>query len=244
MSRNNNLSVRNQTQSPSESSLDRGSQNRRRNNSKLSLLINNQYNENKKTHNLFLIHFIDVHGSFVRAAIDRAVCRSAAQQAELDRASEVFQLKEADFADDDDLDSSSPILDLYLQESNNRKVVKMMTPFTFQEFERIWDLVGVDFMSGMTNGKGPNSTTKPKDIFFITLTVLKDPTTWDKIGLNFGMKGQKAQRIVGKALQVLAPLVKKQFIRELNKDEFRDLCIRECTNFPYVHHITDATVIP
>ena len=95
-----------------------------------------------------------------------------------------------------------------------------MTPFTFQEFEKIWDLVGVDFMSGMTNGKGPNSTTKPKDIFFITLTVLKDPTTWDKIGLNFGMKGQKAQRIVGKALQVLAPLVKKQFIRELNKDEF------------------------
>ena len=112
MSRNNNLSVRNQTQSPSESSLDRGSQNRRRNNSKLSLLINNQYDENKKTHNLFLIHFIDVHGGFIRAAIDRAVCRSAAQQAELDRASEVFQLKEANFAADHDLDLSSPILDL------------------------------------------------------------------------------------------------------------------------------------
>ena len=141
MSQNNNLSVRNQTQSPSESSLDRGSQNRRRNNSKLSLLINNQYDENKKTHNLFLIHFIDVHGSFVRAAIDRAVRWSAAQQAELDRASEVFHLKEADFAKDDDLDSSSPILDLYLQESNNRKVIKTMNPFTYQEFEKIWDLV-------------------------------------------------------------------------------------------------------
>ena len=168
MSRNNNSSVCNQTQSPSESSLDRGSQNRRRNNSKLSLLINNQYDENKKTHNLFLIRFIDVHGGFVRAAIDRAVRRSAAQQAELDRAPEVFQLKEADFAADDDLDSSSPILDLYLQESNNRKVIKTMNSFTFQEFEKIWDLVGVDFMSGMTNGKGPNSTTKSKDIFFIT----------------------------------------------------------------------------
>ena len=74
MWRNNNLSVRNQKQSSSESSLDRGSQNHRRNNSKLSLLINNQYNENKKTHNLFLVHFIDVHGSFVWAAIGRAVC--------------------------------------------------------------------------------------------------------------------------------------------------------------------------
>ena len=73
MSQNNNLSVHNQTQSPSESCLDRGSQNRRRNNSKLSLLINNQYDENKKTHNLFLIHFIDVHGGFIWAAIDRAV---------------------------------------------------------------------------------------------------------------------------------------------------------------------------
>ena len=134
----------------------------------------------------------------VKAAIDRALRRSAAQQAELDRASELFHLKEADFADDDDLDSSSPILDLYIQENNNRKVVQTMTSFTFQEFEKIWDFIGVDFMSCMTNGKGPNSTTKPKDIFFITLTVLKDPTTWDKIGVNFGMKGQNNSGLLEK----------------------------------------------
>ena len=53
----------------------------------------------------------------------------------------------------------------------------------------------------------------------------------------------KLIEFAGQLEQVLAPLVKKQFIKELNKDEFRDLCIRECTYFLYIHHITDATVI-
>ena len=118
-----------------------------------------------------------------------------------------------------------------------------MTPFTFREFEKLWDLVCVDFISGMTNGKRPNSTTKPKDIFFILLSVLKSPSGWDKVGLGFGMKGQKAQQIVQRAINVLAPLVKELFVRQVNKDDFQVKGIPNCKYFPYVHHISDATVL-
>ena len=53
---------------------------------------------------------------------------------------------------------------------------------------------------------------KAQGYFFITLSVLKDPSTWDKIAVNFGMKGQKVQRIVGRAIDVLAPLVKREYV--------------------------------
>ena len=77
----------------------------------------------------------------------------------------------------------------------------------------------------------------------MVLSVLKDPSTWDKVGTNFGMSGQKAQQIVMKGIDVLAPLVKDLFVREVNKDSFNTLGIRECANYPYIHHITEATVL-
>ena len=153
-------------------------------------------------------------------------------------------MTEADFEDeDDDIDSSSPLMDMYIHQNGGNSIVKTMTPFNYREFKRLWDKVGVDFIVGMTNQKGPNTTTKPKDILFIILSVLKDPCTWDKLGANFGMSGQKAQRIVMKGVEVLAPLLKDLFTREVNKDSFDALRIRDCVHYPYVHHITDATVL-
>ena len=122
-------------------------------------------------------------------------------------------------------------------------MVKTMTPFTFQEFERIWDEIAVEFCASLTGGRGPKSTTTPKDIFFMTLSVLKDPTTWDKIGTNFSMSGQKAHRIVTHAMKVLAPLLKKAYVRDIRKDAFEYSGIRDCANYPYVHHITDASIL-
>ena len=57
------------------------------------------------------------------------------------------------------------------------------------------------------------------------------------------MKGQRAQRIVVKDISILAPLVKGLFVREVTKDMFESARIAECANYPYVHHITDASVL-
>ena len=48
---------------------------------------------------------------------------------------------------DDELNSFSPLLDLYIQDYGNNSVVNVMTPFTFIKFEKLWDLVCVDFIS-------------------------------------------------------------------------------------------------
>ena len=77
----------------------------------------------------------------------------------MDAAADIYHLGDGGFSSEDELDSSSPLLDLYTQEAKSRSVIKTMTPFSSREFERLWDLVSVDFSSGMTNGKGPNSTT-------------------------------------------------------------------------------------
>ena len=121
--------------------------------------------------------------SFVRNAINRAIRRETEREIQLQRASQLYA--EGDLEEDDTLDSSCPLMDLYIQENLGNAVVKTMTPFSFNEFERLWDLVGVEFTSAWTNYRGPRSTTKPKDILFMCLSVLKDPSTWAKIGTNF-----------------------------------------------------------
>ena len=181
--------------------------------------------------------------TFIRHAIDRSVNNRAEAEARMDAAADIYQDNGLYMSSDDELDSCSPLLDMFIQDYGQNSVVNVMTPFTFREFEKLWDMVSVPFISGMTNGKGPNSTTKPKDVFFILLSVLKNPSGWDKVGLDFGMKGQKAQRIVQRAIGVLAPVVKSLFVRQVNMDDFQEESILKCKYFPYVHHISDATVL-
>ena len=118
-----------------------------------------------------------------------------------------------------------------------------MTPFTLQAFDALWDQVGVDFTTGMANCKGPGSKTTAKDSLFILLSVLKDPSTWEKHGLSFNMSAQRVQRVVTRGLSVLAPIVKRLFTRDVNKDDFASVRISDCVNYPYVHHISDASVL-
>ena len=160
----------------------------------------------------------------------------------MDRYAETYQLRAGDFSDEEE-DSPCSLMDMFIQDMNGRSVVKTMTPFTSQMFDSLWDQVGVDFTVGMENCKGPGSKTTPKDALFVILSVLKDPTTWAKHGVNFNMSAQRVQRLVTRGLKVLAPLVKSLFTRDVNKDDFASAGVSECINYPYVHHISDASVL-
>ena len=37
--------------------------------------------------------------------------------------------------------------------------------------------------------------------------------------------------------------MKKLYVRDINKDDFKSHGIPNCTHYPMVHHITDATVV-
>ena len=62
--------------------------------------------------------------------MDRAVRCASEEQVELERAADLYNLNEGDFSDDE-LDSASPLLDLYIQDSGGRGVVKTMIAFNF-----------------------------------------------------------------------------------------------------------------
>ena len=57
------------------------------------------------------------------------------------------------------------------------------------------------------------------------------------------MKGPRIEKLFWKTLSIAAPLLKKTYVRHVNKDDFSENDIQNCVNHPYVHHITDATVI-
>ena len=59
----------------------------------------------------------------------------------------------------------------------------------------------------------------------------------------FGMKAQKIEKLFWKCVEIAAPLVKALYVREINKDDFESHGIPNCTHFPMIHHLTDATVV-
>ena len=59
----------------------------------------------------------------------------------------------------------------------------------------------------------------------------------------FNMNAQKIEKLVWKSITIAAPLVKNAYVCDVSKDDFATNRITECSNFPMVHHITDATVV-
>ena len=106
-------------------------------------------------------------------------------------------------------------MDLFVNESGPG-VVKAMTPLTRLEFDRVWDIISVPFVSMFRNGRGRQPTTKPKDALFITLCTLKLPTTWGNVGSMFAMSPQRVEKLVWKVIEIVAPLMKEEFVREVN----------------------------
>ena len=79
--------------------------------------------------------------SFIRHAINRSIDNRAEKEATMDAAADLFLDNGNYLSSDDELDSCSPLIDLYIQDYGNNSVINVMTPFTFREFEKLWDLV-------------------------------------------------------------------------------------------------------
>ena len=78
-------------------------------------------------------------------------------------------------SDDDAADSSSPIIDRFV-EDNGRSAYKAMTMFSEAEFERLWSIVGSSITADFMTGRGPKCKNTPKDVFFMMMNVVHTPT--------------------------------------------------------------------
>ena len=175
----------------------------------------------------------------VRNAMADVVQRRQQREDILDRSSEIYNLDGDEC--DEEADSLCPLVDLFVSESGTR-IFKAFTPLSRDEFEAIWDKVGVKVIADWSSGRGPRCKTTPKDAFFIALAVCHLPTKWDNHGVSFGMTAQTAQKVCFKAIMICGPILKKTYVREVSIDSFLDVGIPFHSNFKYAHHDTDAMV--
>lgn len=138
-------------------------------------------------------------------------------------------------------DSDQPYIDTLVY-NNGYESMRIMTGYTYEEFKSIWDQIGVDFDSKFVSGCGPKPVVTPKDAFFQLLNVLHLPTTCEKHGLDFGLRGGVVHKYIGRAIKIAALLLKEVYV-------FEDLTMTELMEknltvdlFPETIHMTGATL--
>ena len=70
----------------------------------------------------------------------------------LSRSREMYQLDRDDC--DEDVDSLSPLVDIFVSE-NGIRIFKVFTPLSRDEFEVVWDRIGVQVITDWSTGRGP-----------------------------------------------------------------------------------------
>ena len=100
----------------------------------------------------------------VRNAMADVVQRRQQREDILDRSSKIYNLDGDEC--DEEADSLCPLVDLFVSESGTR-IFKAFTPLSRDEFEAIWDKVGVKVIADWSSGRGPRCKTTPKDAFLL-----------------------------------------------------------------------------
>ena len=142
----------------------------------------------------------------VRNAMADVVQRREQRENVLDRSREMYQLDIDDC--DEDVDSLSPLVDLFVSE-NGIRVFKAFTPLSRDEFEAVWNRIGVQVITAWNTGRGPRCKKLQRMHFFIALFVWHLPTKWENHGVTFGMTAQTAHKTCLKELSIYAPILKE-----------------------------------
>ncbi|DBA00088.1 TPA: hypothetical protein N0F65_000379 [Lagenidium giganteum] len=71
-------------------------------------------------------------------------------------------------------------------------------------------------------GRGRRHITKPKDAFLMMLTVLKHYDTWEKHASDFSMRTSTFEKLVGKMIDFVEPILFSHSIRPVTIKEQRD----------------------
>ena len=95
----------------------------------------------------------------------------------------------------EDNDSDTPIFDQSYDRGDSAGIISM-TNFTPDRLLEFWDSIREFEIKKYTRGRGRRSSIKPRDLFFITLCVLKHGGHWCFMAGTFGMKGPTFERLI------------------------------------------------
>ena len=108
----------------------------------------------------------------VRNDMTNVVQRHQQRENILHRSRKMYQLDIDDC--DEDVDFLFALIDLFISE-NSIRVFKDFTPLSRDEFEAVWDKIGVQVIANWSTSRGPRCKTTPKDAF-IVLSMCHLPT--------------------------------------------------------------------
>ncbi|KAG3093905.1 hypothetical protein PI125_g16692 [Phytophthora idaei] len=139
---------------------------------------------------------------------------------------------------DEEVEDGNSIYDTILQEGPDN--IQTLTNFTPEQFEQLWSQVQNHV--AMTWNKGRKTTTKPMDVFFMLLAVLKNAGHWDVLAGVFGFKGAAFQKMMTKFADLVAPFLYKRYVTS-NLEKFPMVrLITEDKTFHYHPYALYATV--
>ncbi|ETV99002.1 hypothetical protein H310_08475 [Aphanomyces invadans] len=92
-----------------------------------------------------------------------------------------------------------------------------MTGFSATEFNTLWSVVKMHAMSSWNEGRGRRSQTTAKDAFFMLLCVMKHYDTWDKHALDFDIKAPTFEKLIGRIMALVTPVLYEHFFQPANR---------------------------
>lgn len=144
---------------------------------------------------------------------------------------------------EDEADSSSPIMDRFVEAEGTRAVLNM-TNFTVREYSRLYNRFHEFILTHWNCGRGKKTQYKPKDVLFMLLTVLKYGCNWDILARTFNIKTPTFEQLM------------HNFITATHKHIYEELVVNFTSSytvsklkvsksafksFPYARYATDVT---
>lgn len=166
-------------------------------------------------------------------------------EAEADRADDLsrYAKQAPDAESDDEADAESPILDSFV-ESGGPNSIHTLTNFSLVEFHEVYDRLRKHISDNYNVGRGKRSQFKGKDVFFMTMTVLKHSGQWDFLAKVFNVKGPTFERLVIGFIKMLSDFAYAAYVEQAAEQFDMTTLLREKSKFNtfgMARYATDVT---
>ncbi|KAF0722463.1 hypothetical protein Ae201684P_003507 [Aphanomyces euteiches] len=135
------------------------------------------------------------------------------------------------------------MFDQFLQVGHSRGIFEL-TNFSTLEFETVWSSIAVDTTAAWSRLWVPSCRHTAKDVFFMTLSVLKNGGKWLTNTLVFNIKAPTFQRMITKFISLLSPILHDAWVENVVTDQPMEKIVSSGSAFdkyPCARYATDVT---
>ncbi|KAF0723660.1 hypothetical protein Ae201684P_006926 [Aphanomyces euteiches] len=140
------------------------------------------------------------------------------------------------------IDGDSPIFDDFFNSGGDNSITTLIN-FTSHEFNNLWRVVMPQLAAAWTLGRGRKPSMLPKDALFATLLVLKHFDSWDKHGIDLGIRSSTLEKTVYKVIDIAGDVLYEHFVKPVDMSS-QNQNGTTFSNYPYALYATDVKFQP